>query len=251
MLAAAANALAGLADVTAPGAGVLPPVTSLRAVSAAVAEAVARAAWPRGCPRSRWTAWPGGSARPCGAGLPRGGGHLGRCRGRCTPCRCRTATGRPTCGSTRRSLAAGPVPGAEPLPGRYVAPGLVDAHAHPAVAPGRPPANPRRTLDELAAWAAAGVAWSATPGPGRVRAGPGPGPGRRGCRPPGGSSSRRALLPGAAPEEVPEERLTELALAELARGSRWVKVIADFPPVTGGKPSGPPLRPSPRRPSRR
>ena len=24
-----------------------------------------------------------------------------------------------------------PVPGAEPLPGRYVAPGLVDAHAHP------------------------------------------------------------------------------------------------------------------------
>jgi malate dehydrogenase (oxaloacetate-decarboxylating) len=44
MLAAAANALAGLADVTRPGAGVLPPVTSLRAVSAAVAEAVARAA---------------------------------------------------------------------------------------------------------------------------------------------------------------------------------------------------------------
>jgi malate dehydrogenase (oxaloacetate-decarboxylating) len=44
MLAAAANALAGLADVTSPGAAVLPPVTSLREVSAAVAEAVARAA---------------------------------------------------------------------------------------------------------------------------------------------------------------------------------------------------------------
>ena len=29
-------------------------------------------------------------------------------------------------------VAAGPVPDAEPLPGRYVAPGLVDAHAHPA-----------------------------------------------------------------------------------------------------------------------
>jgi malate dehydrogenase (oxaloacetate-decarboxylating) len=48
MLAAAANALAGLADVTRPGAAVLPPVTSLREVSAAVAEAVARAAVAEG-----------------------------------------------------------------------------------------------------------------------------------------------------------------------------------------------------------
>jgi malate dehydrogenase (oxaloacetate-decarboxylating) len=48
MLAAAANALAGLADVTRPGAAVLPPVTSLREVSAAVAEAVARAAQAEG-----------------------------------------------------------------------------------------------------------------------------------------------------------------------------------------------------------
>jgi len=44
MLAAAASALAGLADAAAPGAAILPPVTSLRDVSAAVAEAVARAA---------------------------------------------------------------------------------------------------------------------------------------------------------------------------------------------------------------
>src|SRR5436305_1332813 len=48
MLVAAADALAGLADATAPGAAVLPPVTSLRAVSAAVAEAVARAARAEG-----------------------------------------------------------------------------------------------------------------------------------------------------------------------------------------------------------
>jgi malate dehydrogenase (oxaloacetate-decarboxylating) len=48
MLVAAADALAGLADATAPGAAVLPPVTSLRAVSAAVAEAVARAAQAEG-----------------------------------------------------------------------------------------------------------------------------------------------------------------------------------------------------------
>ena len=47
-------------------------------------------------------------------------------------------------------------------------------------------------------------------------------------------------FPALLPEGVPEERLTELALAELARGSRWVKVIADFPPVTDGKPAGAP-----------
>ncbi len=48
MLAAAANALAGLTDAATPGASVLPPVTSLREVSAAVAEAVARAARAEG-----------------------------------------------------------------------------------------------------------------------------------------------------------------------------------------------------------
>jgi malate dehydrogenase (oxaloacetate-decarboxylating) len=48
MLAAAADALARLSDATTPGAAVLPPVTSLREVSAAVAEAVARAARAEG-----------------------------------------------------------------------------------------------------------------------------------------------------------------------------------------------------------
>jgi malate dehydrogenase (oxaloacetate-decarboxylating) len=48
MLAAAADALAGLSDAAAPGAAVLPPVTSLRGVSAAVAEAVARSARDEG-----------------------------------------------------------------------------------------------------------------------------------------------------------------------------------------------------------
>jgi malate dehydrogenase (oxaloacetate-decarboxylating) len=48
MLAAAAQALADLSGAGAPGAAVLPPVTSLRAVSAAVAAAVARAAQEEG-----------------------------------------------------------------------------------------------------------------------------------------------------------------------------------------------------------
>jgi malate dehydrogenase (oxaloacetate-decarboxylating) len=48
MLVAAADALAGLADASAPGAAVLPPVTRMREVSAAVAVAVARAAVAEG-----------------------------------------------------------------------------------------------------------------------------------------------------------------------------------------------------------
>ena len=42
--------------------------------------------------------------------------------------------------------------------------------------------------------------------------------------------------------EREKERLTELAVGELARGGRWVKVIADFPAVADGMPSGPPER---------
>jgi malate dehydrogenase (oxaloacetate-decarboxylating) len=52
MLAAAARALADLSDAAAPGAPVLPLVASLRAVSAAVAVAVARAAQAEGLARS-------------------------------------------------------------------------------------------------------------------------------------------------------------------------------------------------------
>jgi malate dehydrogenase (oxaloacetate-decarboxylating) len=53
MLAAAADALADLSDAGAPGAPLLPRVTSLRDVSAAVATAVARAAQAEGLAQSR------------------------------------------------------------------------------------------------------------------------------------------------------------------------------------------------------
>ena len=66
MLAAAAAALAAMPDATAPGASLLPPVTSLRQVSAAVAAAVAEAAQAR--------AWP---ARPLDRPRRAGGpGHV-------------------------------------------------------------------------------------------------------------------------------------------------------------------------------
>jgi malate dehydrogenase (oxaloacetate-decarboxylating) len=48
MIAAAADAVAGIADPTGPGAALLPPVTDLRTVSAAVAIAVAQAADKQG-----------------------------------------------------------------------------------------------------------------------------------------------------------------------------------------------------------
>jgi imidazolonepropionase-like amidohydrolase len=144
-------------------------------------------------------------------------------------------------------LVAEPVPGAERLPGRYVAPGLVDAHAHPTLGweAGAPVAlGESRSLEALAGWARSGVCLVRDTGS------------------PGGSVLQLDLRPGMprlqaagrflAPagryfpalllEDVPEQRLTELALAELARGGRWVKVIADFPSVTDGMPSG---RPSP------
>jgi imidazolonepropionase-like amidohydrolase len=142
-------------------------------------------------------------------------------------------------------LVSEPVPGAERLPGRYVAPGLVDAHAHPAV--GRDAGMPvalggSETLKALGAWAASGVCLVRDTGS------------------PGGSVLQLDLLPGMPrlqaagrflapagryypallPEEAPQQRLTELALGELARGARWVKVIADFPPVADGVPSGRP-----------
>jgi malate dehydrogenase (oxaloacetate-decarboxylating) len=48
MIAAAADAVAQLSDATRPGASLLPPVSDLRPVSAAVANAVARAAAAEG-----------------------------------------------------------------------------------------------------------------------------------------------------------------------------------------------------------
>jgi imidazolonepropionase-like amidohydrolase len=45
-------------------------------------------------------------------------------------------------------------------------------------------------------------------------------------------------FPSLLPEPAPEEEIASLALAELARGARWVKIIADFPWVVDGEPTG-------------
>ena len=142
-------------------------------------------------------------------------------------------------------LTSEPVPAAEQLPGRYVMPGLVDAHAHPTVggAVGGPVAlGGAEALDMLAAWAACGVCLvrdAGSPGglvlqldlaagmPRLQAAG-------RFLAPAG------RYFPALLPEGAPEQQLTELALGELARGGQWVKLIADFPAIVGGMPSGPP-----------
>ena len=142
-------------------------------------------------------------------------------------------------------LATEPVPDSEPLPGRYVVPGLVDAHAHPAV--GREAGMPvaldgPEALNVLAAWAASGVCLvrdTGSPGGLVLQLDLVPGMPRlqaagRFLAPAG------RYFPALLPEAVPQQRLTELALGELARGGRWVKVIADFPAVADGMPSGPP-----------
>jgi hypothetical protein len=83
------------------------------------------------------------------------------CRGLCARCNCQMVTGRLSCGWMRPGAwSPSWSPRAERLPGRYVVPGLVDAHAHPAV--GREAGMPvaldgSEALNVLAAWAACGV----------------------------------------------------------------------------------------------
>ena len=139
-------------------------------------------------------------------------------------------------------LVTEPLADAERLPGRYVAPGLVDAHSHPAVGSGPTALGHAETLEVLARWAGAGVCL--------VRDAGSPGGSVLGLELRSGMPRVQAAgrflapagryFPALLPEDAPQERLTELALAELARGGRWVKVIADFPPVVDGTPSGRP-----------
>jgi imidazolonepropionase-like amidohydrolase len=142
-------------------------------------------------------------------------------------------------------LVSDPVPGAERLPGRYVLPGLVDAHAHPALgwsAGGPVLLSEPETLTVLAEWAASGVCLVrdvGSPGGSVLQLNLAAGMPRvqaagRFLAPPG------RYFPALLPEGAPQEHLTEIALGELARGARWVKLIADFPPVIDGMPSGRP-----------
>jgi imidazolonepropionase-like amidohydrolase len=149
-------------------------------------------------------------------------------------------------------LTGTPQAGAEDLPGAYVCHGLVDAHAHPSVGPGSggPVAlSPTGTVNTLAEWASTGVTAIRDVGsPGGLTLDLHTGP-----ELPSIQAAGRFLAPADQyfPEllldGVPEDQLVRLALAEVARGASWVKVIADFPKVSDGVPSGSP-RPTYRLP---
>jgi imidazolonepropionase-like amidohydrolase len=148
-----------------------------------------------------------------------------------------------------------PPPDAEPLPGRYVLPGLVDAHCHLSI--GRAPEGGPVGLDLAGARAnlerarLAGVTGIRDTGsPGSVSLGllaepeGGPGAGAPGAGAPGSRLvvAGRFLAPAgqyfpALHDPVPADDVIDAALAEVAAGARWVKLLGDFP-VLG--PSGPP-----------
>jgi imidazolonepropionase-like amidohydrolase len=132
-----------------------------------------------------------------------------------------------------------PIAGADLLPGGFFLPGLVDAHAHPAVGSG--PAG-LVALDKdtaranLLGWAESGISLVRDVGsPGGVTLELWEGSGM-----PALQAAGRFLAPAGryfpdlldAPVE--EADLVRTAVAEIARGARWVKVIADFPDLAAG-----------------
>jgi imidazolonepropionase-like amidohydrolase len=133
----------------------------------------------------------------------------------------------------------GPLADAEPLPGGFILPGLVDAHAHPALAAG--PSGPRALTkpaarSNLLDWALAGVTLVRDTGsPGGLSLELDREPGM-----PALEAAGRFLAPAGRyfPEllvtPVAQGELVSAALAEIGRGATWVKLIADFPDLAAG-----------------
>ncbi|MFI0405784.1 amidohydrolase family protein [Actinomadura sp. 3N508] len=129
---------------------------------------------------------------------------------------------------------------AEPLPGRFVLAGLVDAHCHLSIADGGAAAGPRplplpQARQNLRAAQRAGITLVRDMGsPGAVTlrmptAGEGAGllAAGRFLAPPGG------YFPELH-EPVTAGGLVQAALDQIAAGARWVKLIGDFPAIDQG-----------------
>jgi imidazolonepropionase-like amidohydrolase len=143
-----------------------------------------------------------------------------------------------------------PAERAELLPGRFILPGLVDAHCHLSV--GRADGGEPFALDSDVTRAnlrkahAAGVTVIRDTGsPGSVTLellGSAEGAGLQACG--------RFLAPAgryfpALHEPVPPQQLVAAALEEVRAGATWIKLIADFPVLSPGEP---PSDPSPTYP---
>jgi imidazolonepropionase-like amidohydrolase len=127
-----------------------------------------------------------------------------------------------------------PPAGAEELPGRFILPGLVDAHCHLSVGQsgnGTPVAlEPEAVRANLGSAHRAGItAIRDTGSPGsltlRVLA-TGPGTGLQAC---GRFLAPEGRYYPGLHVPVPPEQLVPAALAEVRDGAAWIKVIADFP----------------------
>jgi imidazolonepropionase-like amidohydrolase len=130
------------------------------------------------------------------------------------------------------------------LPGRYALPALVDAHCHLAIRHGDDGPEPEpldaaaQRLREARASGVTAVRDTGSPG-GIVLDLLADGDGRllacgRFLAPPG------QYFP-ALHQPVPPGGLVEAALAEIAAGARWVKLVGDFPVVTGDDAWGAPV----------
>ncbi|TMR07353.1 amidohydrolase [Actinomadura soli] len=131
-----------------------------------------------------------------------------------------------------------PPPEAEPLPGRFVLAGLVDAHCHLSIADdgaGPRPLPLPQAQRNLRTALQAGITLvrdMGSPGPVTLRMpaadeGAGLLAAGRFLAPPGG------YFP-ALYEPVTADDLVQAARAQIAAGARWVKLIADFPAIEQG-----------------
>lgn len=130
-------------------------------------------------------------------------------------------------------------PHAEPLPGRFALPGLVDAHRHLTVAAGEDgfpyavdAACARANLDAARRAGVTLVRDVGSPA-GAVLALVPDADGLLVCGRFLAPANR--YFPALLPQPVPAEHLVQAALAELRAGARWVKLVADFPHLRDGE----------------
>ena len=140
--------------------------------------------------------------------------------------------------------SAVPLDDAEPVPGRFVLRGLVDSHAHPAIAfgPNGPIAlNVEGARATLVAWAQSGVVLARDVGsPGGLTLTIPVEPGLPRVHAAGRFlAPANRYFPELLVEPVSDDELVDAALAEVARGASWVKVIGDFPNLKPGSPPEP------------
>jgi imidazolonepropionase-like amidohydrolase len=135
-------------------------------------------------------------------------------------------------------LTSTPVDGAEPLPGRFALPGLVDAHAHTSVEPGGP-GTLDGTVARIRAMRDMGVLVIRDVGsPQSLTLRLRPNADWPTFLPAGRWHAPAGRFYAEFHDPVEPDQLIESALIEIGNGATWIKVIADFrEPVLSYEPS--------------